>query len=251
MNPSEFLKTAKDGVLKYDSVTFQQCRVVHADAIDGGFRVEFQAQYPPSTCKKLLLATGVIDELPPLSDVEQYFGKSVYHCPYCDAFEYTGKKMAAFGSGENGRELALELLGWSDNVMLVTNGPHGLEPRHLDQLTKCGITIIEQPITRLEGKDGYLHALHFEDGRRAGCDVMFFKTERYQKSLLAETLGCAITAKGLYDTHKFESTNIPGMFVAGDASSSLHLVTVAAASGCEAAFAINTQLLKEQIKAKL
>lgn len=251
INPNEFLKLAKEGVLKYDTVTFQQSRVVHADAIEGGFRVKFATGCSDRTCKKLLLATGVIDELPALPNIEPYFGKSVFHCPYCDGFEFGDKKLAAFSNGECGRELALELLGWSENITLVTNGAHGLEDSQVDQLTKCGITIIDQPIARLEGKDGYLQALHFTDGRREPCDAMFFGTERYQKSLLAESLGCAITAKGLYDTHKFESTNIPGMFVAGDASSALHLVTVAAASGCEAAFAINTQLLKEQIRAKL
>jgi thioredoxin reductase len=251
INPSEFLSIAKEGVLNYKTVTFQQCRVIHADAIDGGFRVQFESECETRTCKKLLLATGVIDELPPLPDVESFFGKSVFHCPYCDGFEYSNKKLAAFGKGENGRELALELLGWSDDVILVTHGAHELEDRQLDQLTKCGITVIHEPINKLEGDGGYLSGLVFAGGRREPCDAMFFKTERYQKSLLAECLGCAIDQKGLYDTHKFESTNIPGMFVAGDASSSLHLVTVAAASGCEAAFAINTQLLKEQIKSKL
>jgi thioredoxin reductase len=248
MNPNDFRKVARDDLTKYESISFQDCRVVHAESIPNGFRVEYESDCEPSTCKKLLLATGVIDELPVIPGIDKYFGKSVFHCPYCDGFEYAGKRLCAYGKGENGRELALELLGWSDDVLLATNGTHELEADQVDQLTKCGITIVDEPITRLIGDNGYLESLAFRDGQKQLCDAMFFKTERYQKSLLAERLGCKLDEKGLYDTHKFESTDIPGMFVAGDASSSLHLVAVAAASGCEAAFAINSQLLKEQIK---
>jgi thioredoxin reductase len=101
------------------------------------------------------------------------------------------------------------------------------------------------------GDDGKLTGIRFTDGREVPCKAMFFKTENYQKSLLADKLGCNFTPTGLYETLKFESTNIPGLFVAGDASHSLHMVSIATASGTEAAFAINTQLLREQIKCLL
>lgn len=250
-NPSEFIELAKRDVEKYKTVHHRQCRVMNAQAIDGGFRVTFEDALADSTCKKLLVATGVIDELPALPGIDKYFGHSVFHCPYCDGWEFSGKRICAFGKGENGRQLALELLGWTEDVILATNGASELEQEHYDQLTKCGITVIEEPITRLVGEEGKLQSLVFQNGAKEQCDVMFFKTDRYQKSLLADKLGCAMDGGGLYETQKFESTNIPGLFVAGDACHSLHMVAVAAASGCEAGFAINTQLLKEQISSKL
>lgn len=251
-DPKEFVQMARRDVEKYPSVEFMTSRVVHAEHIPEGFEVEFEDEnLPHKTCRKILVATGVIDELPPLAGVDKFFGTTLFHCPYCDAYEFSDKRICAYGRGENGRELALELLGWSDDVTLITHGSAELDERQRDQLAKCGIRIIEEKVLELLGSNGCLQEIRFADGTTIGADVMFFKTERYQKSHLAERLGCDIDEKGLYDTQKFESTNIPGLFVAGDASSSLHQVSVATASGAEAAFLINQQLIREQIKDRL
>lgn len=251
-NPNEFLELAHRDLEQYKTVQFRSLRVLDITKCETGFQITCDNECDEELrCRKILVATGVIDQLPVVPGVEEYFGKSVFHCPYCDGYEFSGKRFCAFGRGDTGRQLALELLGWTNTISLITNGPSELEANAAEQLTKCGIKIIETPIARLTGTAGMLSAIEFKDGSSEQVDVMFFKTERYQKSLLAEKIGCDMDDRGLYDAQKFESTNIPGLFVAGDACHSLHMVAVAAASGCEAAFAINTQLLKEEIKARL
>lgn len=250
ISPADFLKLAHDDLKKYTSVELRQVRVLNAAPFDGGFSVTIEGG-GEIICKKLLLATGVIDELPPIPGIDKYYGTSIFHCPYCDGFEHQNETWAAYGSGEKGRQLALELLGWTDHVILMTNGPSRLTEENFDQLKKLNITVIEDTIARLVGDEGALRSVRFTGGMEAACTAMFFQTHRFQKSALAEKLGCNLDERGLYRTNKFESTDIAGLYVAGDASTSLQLVVEAASSGAEAAFAINTALLREQIKEKL
>lgn len=92
-----------------------------------------------------------------------------------------------------------------------------------------------------------LQYLAFDTGEKLPCSAMFFSTGQSQRSHLAQQLGCEFTEKGTVATGKYESTNVSGLYVAGDASRAVQLVIVAAAEGAEAAFAINTALLKEDL----
>jgi thioredoxin reductase len=251
ISPADWVAAATDDLSAYSNVHMRQCRVNDVQRFDDGFEVRFEKACDPMRSRKLLLATGVIDTLPSIPGIESFFGKSVFHCPYCDGFELAGMRLAAYGNGENGRQMALELLGWSDRIVLLTDGAASLDERASDELRKCDIRVIETRIKQLRGSDGHLELVQFENGEHLPCDAMFFKSDFFEKSHLAEKLGCNLDDKGLYATEKFESTNIPGLFVAGDASKHLHLVIEASASGAEAAFAINTQLLREQIKARM
>jgi thioredoxin reductase len=251
VSPSLWLAKAHRDLSRYTSVQIRKCRVIDAVPVEDGFRLVLENCPDVLYCRKLLLATGVTDVLPPIAGIDSFFGKSIFHCPYCDGYELAVKTLMAYGVGESGRQIALELLGWSDDVVLATGEPNSLQPDALRQLELCGVRVVQTKIESLQGHDGKLQSVRFMDGSSVRCDAMFFKTNFFEKSLLAEKLGCNMTDKGLYDTEKFESTNIPGLFVAGDASDSLHLVVEAAASGAEAAFAINIQLIKDEIARRL
>ena len=92
-----------------------------------------------------------------------------------------------------------------------------------------------------------LQHVAFDTGEKLSCNAMFFSTGQHQHSPLAQALGCEFTEKGAVATGKYESTNVPGLYVAGDASRAVQLAIVAAAEGAEAAFAINMALFKEDL----
>lgn len=92
-----------------------------------------------------------------------------------------------------------------------------------------------------------LQHITFDTDEKLSCSAMFFSTGQHQRSPLAGQLGCNFTEKGAVATGKYESTNVPGLYVTGNASRAVQLVIVATAEGAEAAFAINTALLKEDI----
>jgi thioredoxin reductase len=194
----------------------------------------------------LLLATGVIDDLPLVSGLEECYGRSVFHCPYCDGWEWRDRRLATLGSGADAARLALALTAWSHDVVLCTNGA-ALHRRERRPLEDHRIAVKTGRIRRLEHDGGLLRAIEFEDGGSAGCDALFFSTGQRPQSDIATRLGCALNARGTVKTGMLSETDIPRVFVAGDASRDAQFVVVAAAEGIKAAVAINKALLHEEL----
>ena len=103
---------------------------------------------------------------------------------------------------------------------------------------------------RLEGRDGRLERVVFADGETLPRRALFFAGGQRQRSPLAQGLGCRFTSHGAVDTGKCEATDVPGLYVAGDASKEAQFVVVAAAEGTEAAMAIHKALLADELHAE-
>jgi len=198
------------------------------------------------TARKLLIATGVVDNVPDISGFRELYGISVFHCPYCDGWEVRDRRLAIYGRGARGLGLSLELTGWSRDLVLCTDGPSEIDADGLARLAQNGIAVREERVARLEGTPA-LERVVFTAGEPLQCHALFFTTGQTQQSQLAVGLGCEFNEKGTVRTGIYESTHLRGLFVAGDASRAVQWVIVAAAEGAEAAFAINTDLLKEDL----
>lgn len=247
--PLEFLAIGRAQLAQYENVTLCDAEAIDARKIQDGFEVSF-ANGNVERCRRLLIATGVVDHLPPVGGVLDFYGQSVFHCPYCDGWEVRCRPIAIFANGEHAVGLALELTGWTDNLVLCTNGPAQLDARHRERLAKHHIPIHELQIERLEGKDGKLRQIVFSDGSIIEREAMFFLIGQHQRSALSAKLGCTMNENGSVATGNYESTSVPGLYVAGDASRSVQFIVVAAAEGAQAAFSINTSLLKENLAKK-
>ena len=105
--------------------------------------------------------------------------------------------------------------------------------------------MITLPIFSLQHTGGQLEAVVFKDGTTKACDALFFVNGFSQQCNIAEAFGCEVSKKGVIITNRFQQTNIPGLYVAGDASKDMHFVVVAAAEGAKAGVTINKELLKE------
>jgi len=246
--PGEFLRLAREQLATYTTVEVCDGEVVEAECqADGRFRVEL-SDGQQFRSRKLLLATGVCDNLPDIPGFKELYGRSVFHCPYCDGWEVRDQPIAIYGKGERGAGLALELVAWSRDLVLCSDGPSEIEPESLERLARNGIRVREEPVAALEGNEGVLATIVFRDGPPLPRRALFFTTGQYQRSSLLERLGCEFNDKGTVRTGKYETTHISGLFVAGDASRKVQWVVVAAAEGAEAAFAINTDLLKEDLR---
>jgi thioredoxin reductase len=248
ISPQELLAIGREQLRKYPTIEFRPIEVIDAQKNEHGFEL-LQSDGVRAACRKLILATGLIDKLPEVSGIEDLYGRSVFHCPYCDGWEMRDEPLAVYGYGHLGTDLALELTIWSRDIVLCTDGEPNVDRKSLDRLARNGIRTRHERITRLEGKDGVLQRIGFENAPALSRRAMFFSTRQYQRSSLPVKLGCAMTAEGEVDTGKYEVSNVPGLFVAGNASTSLmQMSIVAAAEGAEAAFAINQALLEEDLK---
>jgi thioredoxin reductase len=201
--------------------------------------------------KKLLIATGLIDTLPDIEGFKECFGKSVFHCPYCDGWEVRDKKIGVYAKNKEGWELALALKGWSNEITLYTDGKNKVKSFQKEYLDANEIAVITTAISRLFGENGQIQKIIFKNGEERNCDALFFVNGYSQQCNIAEAFGCQVSKKGVIVTNRLQQTNIKGLYVAGDASKDMQFVVVAGAEGAKAGVTINKELQKEIYEKKL
>ncbi|WP_202923656.1 NAD(P)/FAD-dependent oxidoreductase [Pontibacter fetidus] len=246
MDPREFIRIGREEVEKY-GVEIQYKVIVSATHTKGHFVVN-DDEGTMYKAKKLLLATGLKDKLPEIDGIEAFYGKSVYHCQYCDGWESRGKALAVYGRNRDGIGQALAMKTWSSNVTLFTDGTNKISRLDMELLQRNDVKICTDKITGLEGTEGILEHIILANGEKRAHQAMFFSTGSSQQCDLGEQLGCEFTNKGVIKTRRQQKSNIPGLYVAGDAARDMQLVIVAAAEGAKAGVAINMELQREERK---
>jgi thioredoxin reductase len=250
IDPAEFLRLGWAELRPYETVELRQAEVTDARRLVNNGTDNFEVTLSNgerTATRKLLLATGVIDELPEIEGLSEFYGTSVFHCPYCDGWEMRDEPLAVYGQGENGLGLALELTFWSGNLVLCTDGPAELSGEDVQRLKKRNIPLNENKIARLEGNAGVLERILFANGESLPVRGIFFSASQKQGSELPQKLGCKFTEQGCVRTYDYEMTDVPGLYVAGDASRFVQFAIVAASEGALAAVAINKELMKEDL----
>ncbi|HLG78714.1 MAG TPA: FAD-dependent oxidoreductase, partial [Ktedonobacteraceae bacterium] len=159
---------------------------------------------------------------------------------------------AVYGNGEQGIELALLISNWSRDLVLCTNGPTDIGMQQRMQLIGRGIVLREEPIARLERRQGDsgedLMSIVFANGEVLTRRGLFFRPRQRQHSYLPEQLGCTFTSSGAIAVDESSWTGVPGLYAAGDAAQLLQQVAFAAASGARAAIAINIGLIQDEVE---
>ncbi len=246
ISPSDFLEIARNDLKPYSNVQVQFQKAIDARRDGPGFIIECE-DGSKFHSRKLVLATGVEDKIPPVTGAKEAYGKWLFHCPYCDGWENRDSLITIYGKGDNdGAGLALEMTQWSKNISLCTDGPGELSPACRSKLASFHISVYEQKILRLTGIDADRNLVSLDDGKSLECKAMFFNTSRQQNSDLAHRLGCAeYGAEGCTLDQKYGMTSIPGLFIVGDASRDILQVITAAGEGAQAAIEINKQLLND------
>jgi thioredoxin reductase len=246
IKPSDFLLKGRNEVLRYGTELLEGV-VTDAEKLNTHFELRL-ASGENLKAKKILIATGIKDNLPPLPGIDVMYGKSVFHCPYCDGWESQDKIIAVYANAKAAYVLSSSLKTWSDKVFIVTDGGHRIRARERGILERNNIKIYTEKIKTLNGADGMLKEIVFTNGGSVPAEVLFFSAPQYQRSVLAEKLGCKVSSKGFILFDKKQSTNIKGLFVAGDAAHDMKFAIVAAAEGAKAAIAINKELQEEELE---
>lgn len=248
--PAEFLAQARSELRRYPSVEFREGQVVDVRRDGDQFRSITQGGQI-FVSKKLLLATGLVDELPPIEGLAERWGSSVFPCPFCDAWEFRGQPMAVLGCNLNGScGFALEMLTWTRDLTLLTDAAKAPRPAVMDQVDRLGIKVDERRIVALRGPSPKLDTIQFEDGGTIPCSALFILTNQHQRTNFAEKLGCPpLTSDRTVQTDDLQHTGQRGVFAAGNASVGLQAAILAAAEGFKAAYAINEELVDDLIAA--
>lgn len=232
--PAKLLEIGRDQLLPYPSVSVRSGRAIGARVLPGGFEVSL-AEGGSVQCRKLLLAYGVVDDLPPIDGLRELWGTSAVACPFCHGWEVRDEPLAIYGRGQSGFELSRLLLGWSRDLVLCAGGPAELTDEQRDGLVRNGVAIREEPVTRLDGREGVLERIVFSDGSELPRRALFLRPAQRPSSDLAARLGCESTDLGLVRTDEWGHTSVPGVYAAGDLVTPMQQVIRAAALGASAA----------------
>jgi thioredoxin reductase len=242
-SPSDFLDEALKELSRYDLVSVRGTRVTGISPAGEGFKFAC-ADGTSGSASKVLLTTGLVDELPELAGLEILYGVSVHHCLYCDGFEYAGKPVAAYGKSDKGADLAIMMKHWMQDVVACSDGTE-VSAQAVCKLKEHNSPLRTEPIRSLEGADGELTKIVFESGPDLPRAGLFFSTGCRQASDLSKRLGCKRNAKGgVVIDPDTEESSVPGVYVAGDVSRDVLLVAVAIGEGAQAAVAINKAFLR-------
>lgn len=247
--PVELLKMAREELRAYPQVTVRGGKVSTISRLGDRFQVSIAGEGQPVEGRRLLLATGLVDELPPVEGAAEWYGRGVYPCPICNGWEVRDQPIAVYATDLEGAELATEMLVWSRDLVLCTDGSQGIPADYLRRLeTQGGVKIVPDKITRFVGAEGHLETIKFAGGHAIPCRALFFVPRQHQQTSLAESLGCEFAVDGTVRKRGAgEATNVQGVYVAGNSSAcgGAQLVAVAAGQGAGAGHAIHCSLASE------
>ena len=239
LDPAELRARGRAELARY-GVQVVTLEVQGAEVLDGAVRVTSDGR--TELTRTVLLATGMLDEVPAIPGFADVWGTSAHTCPYCDGFEHRDERLAVLAAGDRGEHLAVLLRQWSDDVILLSNGPHNLAADQLERVQAVGIPVIETAVVALDSEDGRLRHVRLGDGRSLDRDALFFYVGWRLRNDVARTLGCGLRDDGSIAVDANQATTIERVYAAGNCSEPRALVPAATGSGATAAVAINARL---------
>jgi thioredoxin reductase len=255
--PEELLARGRDEVAQHGGLIVEAC-VTKVEKIaaehfrvhtgnDQGVEDETSKTFD---ARRVLLATGLRDLTPDCPGFTDFYGVSVHHCPDCDGYEVSERRVAVLSRGREAVGFTLNLLTWTNKLTLLTNGGEGdITDEHRAKLAHFNISIINRHIAGLEGdaETRQLGRVRFEEGEPLECDALFFNLGTEMSGELHEMLGCKLDAEcGLIAVDDEQQTSVEGVYAAGDITPHSQLAVVAAAEGAMAAIHIHKSLIPEE-----
>jgi len=247
--PSDLRRIGREQLAPYDARVVER-QVESVDKLPGGgFRANLE-DGTSATGRRLLLATGMTDNLPNVDGFMAVYGRSAHHCPFCDGWDWRGKRIVVYVPHE-GALYANTLRSWSPDVTLLTDGRKPPRGEAMDTFSGLGGKLRTERVASIASSDGRVSAVRFESGPPLPCDAFFFHLGMEQSSDLPEALGCRFNNDGFVRVGEDGHTDVTGVYAAGDLTPGAQSAVLAAAEGATAAAAIHLDLAREQARATL
>ena len=246
IKPKEFRELAHKELGRYPSVVYLK-REVATVVKNKEFEV-VTSEREKYYSKTIIISTGLRDILPRIENISDFYGKSLFHCPYCDGWELRDKPLVVIiGDQVQGFHFIQTIYNWSKDLVVLTNGKvfQNLEQKNF--IRHKGINIIENKIKKFEGSNGQMEKIVFDDGESVLRKGGFVMPQLIQSSDFGKQLGCEYNPLGGISVDSFGRTNIQGVYAAGDASViNPAQIIIAAAEGVRAAAGVNTDLTQKE-----
>jgi thioredoxin reductase len=246
-NQHRFRETALQEIANYATITIVHGSVIAArQELDDSFSIATnEAHY---TCRKLLFASGVLDQMPNIAGFNECWGHSILHCAYCHGYEVANKTLGIFGDAAYVETACVILSQWSKNLIIFTNGDKTLGTDSIAAMKGRGITLVNAQISKVNHEQGQVKSISAETGATYKLDAIFVKPQTVQKCDHVQALGCKLNDSNLIVTTEWGITNVPGIYAAGDCTNQIRTIAFAIGSGNKTAIAINSELCAEDWK---
>jgi thioredoxin reductase len=242
--PSELLAAGRAEILGYgaECVTGVVTEVYRTDS---GFRVE-RSDGPPLSARRVLVATGLRDEIPDVPGVHERWGRDLLHCPYCHGHEVRNQPLGVLGGTPSAVEHALLIRQWSDDVVYF---PHTdvVSGEDSERLAARSIGVVSGQVARLVVSDDRLTGVELDNGGVVRRTAVFVRPRMVPSSDVLTTLGAATDDHGWPMVDSTGRTSVTGVYAAGNAVNPRGQVITAAGEGSAAAIAINADLVDEDV----
>lgn len=193
--------------------------------------------------RRLLIATGVTDNIPNIPGMQDHWGEVIHHCPYCDGWEARDKVIALYSVRFNGTGMAHALRQLTESVILLTDGARYLSAEQRKRLDARNIEVVSGRLSHVEKTAPGLQ-VHMVHGDIISCDCLFVNHGNSVNNELVKQLGIKCKPNGSIPVNKTQACNVPGVYIAGDVVYDMQFVSLAAAEGVKAAVAIHDDLMK-------
>jgi thioredoxin reductase len=237
--PAAIVQDARDQLARYPSVQWMDATVSDVGGAADAFEVH--AGGKAWAARRIILGIGVVDRLPPIPGLQERWGRSVFHCPYCHGYELHQGRIGVIAAGPASLHQAMLLPEWG-SVTFFLNGALVLDEVEQGRLAARGVAVEAAPVRAIAGKATVLLA----DGRSAEFDGLFTASRTEPASALAEQLGCEHEASPLgryVRTDAMKETTVPGVFACGDVARAAGNVALAVGDGALAGAAAHRSLV--------
>lgn len=254
--PSELLAIGREEATGYGAEIVES-EAVAAEKLPGGagFRV-VRKDGTAVTARRLLVTTGLVDELPPIPGLAERWGHDVLHCPYCHGWEVRDRPVGIVALSPMAVHQALLWRQWSDDVTLFLHNAPEPSDEEYEQLAARGIAVVDGEVAGLEVSDDRLSGVRLAGGRVVPREAVVVQPRFTARSGVLDGLGLRATALemgghtvGTYiASDPAGATEVPGVWAAGNVTSLMEQVIGAAAAGLKAAAAINADLVTDDTR---
>ncbi|MYU52265.1 MULTISPECIES: NAD(P)/FAD-dependent oxidoreductase [Streptomyces] len=255
VSPSQLLAAGRAEVTGYGGEIVAGEVLAAERLAAGGFRVVLD-DGSAIAADRLLVTTGLVDELPDVPGVAQRWGREVLHCPYCHGWEVRDQAIGVLATGPLAVRQALLWRQWSEDVTLLLHTAPKPDDDAYERLAARGIAVLDGTVTGLEVTGDRFTGVTLADGRTLPCRALVVAPRFTARAGILTGLGLE-SAEQEMDGHALGTcvaadasgaTAVPGVWVAGNVTAPTESVIGAAAAGMRAAEAINADLLAEETR---
>ncbi|AZC95057.1 NAD(P)/FAD-dependent oxidoreductase [Pseudomonas chlororaphis] len=230
-SPADIADEAREQLLAYPTVEWLADTAIDAGQDAEGFWLSTRGGQR-HRAQRLILATGVVDELPEVEGLAARWGKSVFHCPYCHGYELAGGPIGVLATSEVSMHQALMLPDWGPTTLFI-NDAFAPDAEQLASLERRGVRVERESVRRIAGDKA---EVILADGRAIAVEGLFVVPRTRLASPLAGLLGCEFEEGPLgafIKTDATRETSVPGVFACGDAAAAFSSVAIAVGDGAK------------------